>query len=204
MRRATLKRLTPLRKARYGASVRPVRCVAVRVGRPFLCPVCGAAKMALGHRYLITYGRAIEKQNAICGGCKRVVVGTAFHGRCYDSLTEFERGEFNLDRQARGEICNYQEQVAIDMPILNKNGTWRADSVYWESAAGNLGGLDCQVYESVEGVSDTAHQVLARVWRMFGPGTLRIVRRNRTRWIENDVPGNPAAHAEWLAAKAKA
>ena len=182
-----------------------MRCVAVRVGKPFCCPECGAEKMALGHRYLISYGRAIEKQNAICSGCQRVVVGTAFHGRAYDSLTEFERGEHNLERQARGEIIDYQEQLEIELPLLNANNRWKADSRYqdWRLFRDDSP-RRCIVYESVEGVSDTAHQVLARVWAMYGPGVLRIARRNRTRWIEEDVPGNPAAHAEWVASKAKA
>lgn len=91
-------------------------------------------------------------------------------GRRFDSSAEADRAaELALLEQA-GEITGLQFQPRIE---LERGIYYRPDFVYEERGRA--------VYEDVKGVETERFRLVKKLWRLHGPGPLRITKRQSRR-----------------------
>ena len=91
-------------------------------------------------------------------------------GRLYDSKAERDRANELLLLQQAGQISDLREQTVVD---LVAEITYRPDFDYLENGR--------RLYEDVKGVETEAFRLKCKLWRHFGPGPLRVLKRKGSR-----------------------
>ena len=85
----------------------------------------------------------------------------------YDSKVEADRGA-QLDLlQRAGEITDLQRQQCVQLSEAQVH--WRLDFCYVEDGA--------TIYEEVKGIETEAYRLKRALWRVYGPATLRVMKR---------------------------
>lgn len=106
-----------------------------------------------------------------------------------DSRLEARRGKHLKLLAKAGEIQNLQRQVRVDLHVGKRY--MRLDYVYLDVRLGIV------VYEDVKGFMTTDWSIKRDIWAAgFGPGLLRIVRRQGGSWVHEDI--YPAVNPEAL------
>lgn len=96
-------------------------------------------------------------------------------GRRFDSRLERDRAEQLCMLQRAGEIGDLRFQVTVK--LTDAQIGWRLDFAYTEDGR--------TVYEDAKGWESERWAILKRLWPCYGPGPLRISKRNpRTKRIE--------------------
>jgi len=118
------------------------------------------------------------KEEFRCRGCNRFIRLAEFEPMTFDSLLEYSVYDWLWTCQKMGEIWDLQAQVEVPLPFLNKSGMWRADFVFHDALH-----TDEFVCVDAKGFPRQRDQILARIWRVHGPGVLRIAKQGRNRAI---------------------
>lgn len=162
------------------------RIVTCRTLDGFQCAACGCDKWFFA-RIPWKWGRKEGiKQEIRCQGCKRFVRLAEFEPMTFDSLLEYNVYDWLWTCERLGEIWDLATQVEVPLPFLNKSGTWYADFVFHDALH-----TDELVCVDAKGYSRDRDKILERIWRVHGPGVLRIAKasKNRTiKWLA-DVQG---------------
>lgn len=108
--------------------------------------------------------------------------------RLYDSGAERARA-IELDTlQKAGKIRDLREQTVVE---LTRGIRYKTDFDYFE--------LGRQVFEEVKGPVSERFRMLCHLWKQFGPGPLRILKRpggdRPFRVTQTINPGGPPWHA---------
>lgn len=99
-------------------------------------------------------------------GAKKAVGWT---GQLFDSTAERDRFEQLRLLMLAGEIQDLRTQTRVE---LEPDIFYRTDFDYME--------LGRQVYEEVKGVETERFRLLCKIWKLHGPGPLRVLKRSRS------------------------
>ncbi len=95
---------------------------------------------------------------------------TRFGGRLYDSKAEADRAAELALLVAAGVITDLEAQPRVE---LEPGIVWKLDFAYTERGR--------RVHEDVKGIVTREAALKMKLWRLHGPGLLRIVKRRGTR-----------------------
>lgn len=99
-----------------------------------------------------------------------------WNGRLYDSRAERDYGLELRAREAAGEIANVEEQPVV--PLV-------AGITYRPDFAWTVRGLPDgeRIFADVKGIETEVFRLKAKLWVVFGPGSLLIVKRDGRRGV---------------------
>lgn len=93
----------------------------------------------------------------------------AADGYWYDSIAEKDYAEILLALEKSGAISNIRRQEMIKLSAANIG--YKPDFSYTEAGR--------RIYVDVKGFETPEFRLKARLWRAYGPGPLRIVKRGK-------------------------
>lgn len=136
---------------------------------------------------------SLRGQRANKYGAKRTL---GWGGRMYDSRAERDyRTELAL-REAAGDVREIFEQPVVE---LVAGITYRPDFRFYELYSRSTHQFVetgwRKIFVDVKGVETDVFRLKAKLWRQFGPGPLRIVKRRGSRGafvVTKEIPGGAA------------
>ena len=95
----------------------------------------------------------------------------------YDSKAEHDYGEYILrPMEKAGEISNLKKQDSVELiPGIN----WKVDFSY------EVDGV--KVYEEYKGFETVDYKLKLKLWKLFGPATLKIIKGVYPRFVVKQV-----------------
>jgi hypothetical protein len=107
---------------------------------------------------------------------------TTTHGRTFDSRGEAQCFEFLTHLQNAGEISGLRHQKYVDLVAGIR---YKADYYFVDTKTGE------EIWGEYKGFETPEWRLKLKLWKVFGPGRLRIFRGHNPRYSVEDVLPQP-------------